>query len=199
MDEILIPRFRRSGSAVWIALFVTMFWPLTIEPASADARTELAGVEAQVAAQFPSIKHMEPDALASLLASRQPIMIFDVREEGEYAVSHLSGAVRVEPGLDPTAFVADLGAAAQGKTIIFYCSVGMRSSHLASKSAPLLMASGVKSVNNLRGGIFRWSNEGRPLEIGSAPPGKASNSGVTVHPFNSKWGRLIEEPAQPSH
>lgn len=167
--------------------------------AFADAKSDLAAVEAKVAAEFPTLNHMQPDALAAMVGAGQPVMIFDVREEAEYAVSHLAGATRVAPNTDPAAFVASIAAGAKGKSVVFYCSVGMRSSKLGSKAAPLLMSQGAASVNNLRGGIFRWSNEGRPLEKGAAAPGKSSNSGVTVHPYNASWGRLIEEPQAAAH
>jgi len=166
--------------------------------AHADAKADLAAVEAKIAAQFPAVPNMQPDALAAKISAAEPVLIFDVREEAEYAVSRLAGAVRVAPNADPAAFVASIAANAKGKTIVFYCSVGMRSSRLASAASPLLTAKWASSVNNLSGGIFRWSNEGRPLEKGTASPGKASNSGIPVHPYNSTWGRMIEEPKNPS-
>lgn len=174
---------------------VAFFVPVAL----ADARSDLAAVEAKVVAQFPALNHMEPDALSAIISASQPVLIFDVREESEYAVSHLAGATRVAPNSDPAAFAASIAASAKGKAVVFYCSVGMRSSRLASKAAPHLMQSGAASVNNLRGGIFRWSNEGRPLEKGAAAPGKASNSGVTVHPYNASWGKLIEDPKAATH
>ena len=181
----------QPGYLVPVAFSVPVAW--------ADARSDLAAVEAKVAAEFPALNHMQPDALAVMISSGQPVLIFDVREESEYAVSHLAGATRVAPNSDPAAFAASIAASAKGKAVVFYCSVGMRSSRLASKAAPHLMQGGAASVNNLRGGIFRWSNEGRPLEKGAATPGKASNSGVTVHPYNASWGKLIEEPKAAAH
>ena len=167
--------------------------------ALADIRSDLAAVEAKVAADYPALTHLEPSAFEALAASGKRVLVFDVREEAEYAVSHLSGATRVAPDADPAQFVAGLGASVKDNAIVFYCSVGVRSSKLASKSAVLLMQQGAASVNNLRGGIFRWSNEGRPLEKGTAAPGKASNSGVSVHPYNASWGRLIEDPHPVAH
>lgn len=178
--------------AVWCA-----FVPAT---AQSEARSDLAAVEAKIAAQFPSLSHLEPDAYVALAASGQPVIIFDVREEEEFAVSHLAGALRVAPNSDPAAFAASIAAEAKDKTVVFYCSVGMRSSRLASQAAPLLVKAGAASVHNLRGGIFRWSNEGRPLEMGAATAsGKASNSGITVHPYNASWGKLIAEPTPAAH
>jgi rhodanese-related sulfurtransferase len=190
---------RRSAhtcAAVWFAVVVSLAaMPLAL----ADAQADLAAVEAKVAAEFPTLNHMSPDALAAMVSDGKPVIIFDVREEAEFAVSHLNGAQRIAPNADPAAFAASVAEAAKGKAVIFYCSVGMRSSRLASKAASLLLSQGAASVNNLRGGIFRWSNEGRALEKGAAASGKASNSGVTVHPYNASWGRLIAEPQLAGH
>jgi hypothetical protein len=41
-----------------------------------------------------------------------------------------------------------------------------------------------KAIFNLRGGIFRWHAEGRPLEYGPGASG--------VHPFSRDWGRLLK-------
>ncbi len=189
-------RCSHFSAAIWVAALITI---MPAPSAWADAQADLAAVEAKVASEFPMLTHMAPDALAAMVSEGKPVVIFDVREEAEYAVSHLSGAQRVAPNSDPAAFAASVAETANGKTVVFYCSVGMRSSRLASKAAPLLMSQGAASVNNLRGGIFRWSNEGRPLEKGAAAPGKASNSGVPVHPYNASWGRLIAEPQSAAH
>ena len=156
----------------------------------------LAAVEAKIAAEFPALDHMSPDALDGLMKSGSGVIVLDVREESEYAVSRLAGARRVAPNADPAQFVKDIADEAKGKQVVFYCSVGKRSSTLASKSVQGLKDAGAAGVHNLSGGIFRWSNEGRALEKGPvSTPGKASNSGIVVHPYNSRWGALIETPA----
>lgn len=199
MTSFLIKR-RAAGSRT-LTIVIALLAPawLGCAAALADAQSDLAGVEAKIAAGYPMLTHLEPSAFEAMVASGKPVMVFDVREESEYAVSHLAGATRVAPNSDAAEFVARLASGVKGKAIVFYCSVGVRSSTLASKAAALLVQQGAVSVSNLRGGIFRWSNEGRPLEKGAASPGKASNSGVPVHPYNASWGRLIEEPKAAAH
>ncbi len=169
---------------------------LASTPSIAGAKDDLTAVEAKIATEFPSLDHLDPHAFDAMVKAGTPVMLFDVREENEFAVSRLPGARRIAPNSDPAQFVKDIAAEAKGKQVVFYCSVGKRSSTLASKAAAGLTEVGASGVHNLRGGIFRWSNEGRPLEKGPvAVPGKASNSGIDVHPYNSRWGALIEQPA----
>ena len=78
-----------------------------------------------------------------------------------------------------------LADAAKGKTVVFYCSVGVRSSKLAARLQKALTARGAKAVYNLQAGIFNWHNEHRPLTTGSAPTS-------FVHPFDDHWGQLVE-------
>jgi rhodanese-related sulfurtransferase len=189
-------KFLRFAGMVIVGAATAMLGSI---PASAGAKNDLAVVEAKIAAEFPTLDHIGPDVLEGFIKAGKPVLILDVREEAEYAVSRLVGARRVAPNSDAAQFVRDIAAEAKGKTIVFYCSVGKRSSTLASKSAAGLAEAGVAGVHNLRGGIFRWSNEGRPLEKGPASsPGKSSNSGVEVHPYNNRWGQMIDEPTAPT-
>ena len=68
--------------------------------------------------------------------------------------------------------------------VVFYCSVGERSSQMAKKADKLLRERGAHGVYNLRGGIFAWHNATNPL---------VDAKGITpyVHPYNDKWGELL--------
>lgn len=71
-----------------------------------------------------------------------------------------------------------------GLTMVFYCSVGYRSSALAAQihgSFP------TNEIFNLQGGIFNWHNERRDL---------VNEKGVSedIHPYDKYWGRLLERP-----
>jgi 3-mercaptopyruvate sulfurtransferase SseA len=61
-----------------------------------------------------------------------------------------------------------------------YCSVGYRSARIVER----LRAAGHSDVRNLRGSIFQWANEGRPVVRGDSTVHK-------VHPFDATWGRLL--------
>ena len=139
-------------------------------------------VREDVRGSFPTVKHLSTSALAARLAEHDSLVLLDVREPQEYAVSHLPGAVRVDPDADEKSITAanDL----TNKTVVFYCSVGVRSSRLAQKLQSELLRKGAIAVFNLDGGIFAWHNEERPLQ---------DSNGATdfVHPFDKKYGSLL--------
>ncbi len=140
-------------------------------------------VERNVAEDYPSVQHVLPDAVAGGSPGGN-VLLIDVREEDEFAVSHLPGALRADPDMDPDEFMREFGEKVAGKQVLFYCSVGVRSSDMAQRVGARLAAAGATGVANLSGGIFRWHNEQRTLMSGT---GRTD----LVHPYNSKWGRLI--------
>ena len=115
-------------------------------------------------------------------------MIFDVREAGEYAVSHIDGAVRVDPAITAEALLAQYGADMQDKTLVLYCSVGVRSSRLAQRLSNAAQFPQATPIYNLEKGIFGWHNEGRPLVMAN---GAVSSATDYVHPYNLFWGRMV--------
>lgn len=149
-------------------------------------------VEKEVTADYPSVRHILPEALPPSSARGGDMLLIDVREEGEFAVSHLPGAIRVDPGMAPEEFMRSFGDKVAGKEVLFYCSVGVRSSDMAQRVGAQLASAGAKVVANLSGGIFRWHNERRML---------MSSAGRTdlVHPYNRKWGALIKRQSQISY
>ena len=88
--------------------------------------------------------------------------LLDVRTEAEFAVSHLPGALRIDPDASPAQVVA---AIRPNTAVVVYCSVGYRSSQLAKR----LQKAGVAGVSNLDGSIFQWANEGRLLHKAGEP------------------------------
>lgn len=140
-------------------------------------------MEQEVSAQFP-LAQLSASELHRRLTEAREALLFDVRSPTEYAVSHLPGAIRVDPQMDLTTFIARYGPQLEGRPAIFYCAVGVRSSTLAARLKEYLIAWGSSGVYNLQGGIFRWHNEERPL---------VNQGGETawVHGFNDHWGQLI--------
>lgn len=131
-----------------------------------------------ISARFPEVDWIEADTLAEWLrrdpASRP--LLLDTRTAEEFSVSHLPGAVRVDPSR-PNLDAIDLP---NDRPIVVYCSVGYRSAAIAEH----LRAAEVGPVYNLRGGIFAWANEGRPIVRNGAPVD-------TVHPYDALWGHLL--------
>lgn len=148
-------------------------------------------VEKDVTQDYPSVEHVLPDAIAGA-APGGDVLLIDVREEAEFAVSHLPGALRADPDMDPDEFMRAFGDKVAGKQVLFYCSVGVRSSDLARRVGPQLADAGATGVANLSGGIFRWHNEQRTLMSGTAQTD-------LVHPYNRRWGKLITRQPQVSY
>jgi rhodanese-related sulfurtransferase len=139
-----------------------------------------------VARRWPEIGHITPAALDGLMAKRAAV-VFDVRTPQEYAVSHLPGAIHVDPGMSARDFLEQYGGEIKGKTAVFYCSVGVRSSRLAEKVDEGLKRRGATAVDDLAGGVFAWHGEGRPLVDAKGPTD-------FVHPYDATWGRLLARP-----
>lgn len=137
------------------------------------------GVEARISETFPGVPSIDTAGLSELMQDPlQTVVLLDVREPDEFAVSHLDGAVRAT-SIDQAAALAHDAPA--GATIVAYCSVGYRSAGLVAG----LRERGVAGVYNLTGSIFRWANEDRPLYRGTAPVSR-------VHPFDESWGTLLD-------
>lgn len=145
----------------------------------------LSELEQGIARSHPEIEHITPAAFDAWGRQDRPVIVLDVREEDEYAVSHLEGALRVSPQASADDVVALIGNGAQDADIVFYCSVGVRSSKLASRVADRLERAGAHRIANLSGGVFRWHNEARPLTVGNRPT-------EFVHPYDATWKRLVE-------
>lgn len=113
-------------------------------------------------------------------------VIFDVRTPEEFERSHLKSAIRLNPGMAGAEFETAFGENVHGKRLVFYCSVGARSSMLAERVKESLSSHQTQEILNLRGGIFRWYNEGLPVH---------NQDGATddVHPYDLFWGKLLKK------
>jgi rhodanese-related sulfurtransferase len=152
-----------------------------------DPRVSLADIETKVARRF-SVPELTDSALVTALA--QPgTVLFDVREAEEYDQSHLQNAKRIDPDMSAEAFLATYGPELKGKSVVFYCAVGVRSGLMLARIADRLATTEATAAYNLRGGIFRWHASGRPLV---AVPGQAA----TVHPYDQSWGQLLDRTLQ---
>ena len=94
---------------VWIAAASA----LTSVPALADAASRLQSTVDDVAKKWPNISHVAP-AEAEKMIGEGNAAIFDVRTEEEFAVSHVPGAIRVDPAMTRDAFLAAHGATLHG-------------------------------------------------------------------------------------
>jgi rhodanese-related sulfurtransferase len=117
-------------------------------------------------------------------------LLIDTRTAEEFAVSHLPGAIHWDDTKSKVLPESIATAASEGRTVVFYCSIGYRSGRAADLAAEKLAALQTSAdstmqpllLYNLEGGIFQWVEGDRPIEGGS-----------TVHPYDKFWGRLLNE------
>ena len=163
--------------------FFTILALLALSGPAAMA-ADLGDVHRDIVEDHPAVTHMPAAELQRRLDDGDDLLLFDVREADEFAVSHIGDAIRVPPEISADDFFREFGADVAGRTVIFYCSVGRRSSILAEQVQDGLEAAGARGYN-LQNGIFGWHNQAMPL---------ASEQGQTpyVHPYNWLWSRYLE-------
>ena len=175
-------RRKRIARATLIATAFLFSGEIWTQAAEAD----FTAFKMRIRQRFPTVAQLSTTELAAWWndpARAKPILL-DVRTEKEFAVSHLHGAMRVEPSANAGKLLARLP---RDRPVVTYCSVGYRSSEFAEK----LQRAGVISVYNLEGSIFQWANEGRPIEANGRPTEK-------VHPYNRKFGQMLDEKKRAS-
>ena len=109
------------------------------------------------------------------------VFLLDAREPGEYAVSHIQGAIN--SGYDHFDQTL-LDSLDKTRPVVVYCSIGYRSEKIAQK----LKKAGFTNVSNLYGSIFEWVNRGYPVVDAS---GRAT---PRIHTYNKKWGKWVNCP-----
>lgn len=161
-------------------------------PAAGSVRSAaLDVVETQVRSAFGDIKHIHANTLAALLrVASDRVVLLDVRTADEFALSHMAGAIRVDPDARRTSEIVRLAGPLDGKIVVAYCSIGLRSSRLLVRLNQALREKGAVELANLSGGLFRWRNEQRPLV-------NATGQTAAIHPNNALWRQfLVDDPSQ---
>jgi rhodanese-related sulfurtransferase len=132
-------------------------------------------VEAMIARDFPYTPEISTGQLAQFMTGQGGVVILDAREKKEYQVSHIQNALHAQSLADVRKIVP-----AHDTKIVVYCSVGYRSAGMVKR----LREIGYTEAVNLKGSIFKWANEGRPVF-------KGTEEVRGVHPYNKKWGALL--------
>lgn len=170
-----------------LTLFLSVYCLSIVMARPARAQLVLSALEKTISTQF-EVPHLAWQNLkASLSASDSTrYVLFDTRPAEEYHVSHLPHAIQVDPLLPPEQFLALYGDSLKNKNVVFYCSVGYRSSQFLQRVHKKLAEKGVVAAFNLQGGIFRWYNEGNLVVDAHGPTDK-------VHPYDKIWGALVKK------
>ena len=121
-----------------------------------------------------SVVYIQVEELSQL---ETPHILLDARETAEYNVSHLKKAIHV--GFDDFEISKVINRIKdKNKTIVVYCSVGVRSENIGKQ----LLAEGYTTVYNLYGGIFEWINKGKKVYDNK------QKQTPKVHAYSKKWG-----------
>lgn len=148
--------------------------------------------ESKIATSFPRANAMSTQALADLLeAHPNELVLLDVRGPPEYLVSRLHGsAIRLDDSNSDLGEIKQLLANKPNATVVCYCSIGFRSSKLAQR----LVDSNefpTNKIYNLKGGLFQWANENRPLvKVDEDTYEVVPATGA--HPYNAAFGQMLE-------
>ncbi len=119
---------------------------------------------------------------ADLLQGSEPTLLLDIREPGEYAVSHIRGALLVPPEAFKDGIPEALRDVPTTRTIVTYCTVGVRSAEATNQ----LVEAGFENVNNMRGSLIQWYNEGRPVV-------REDEEVDTIHPYDTYWAGFVRK------
>lgn len=139
-------------------------------------------IENRLERKHDDIEHITAEKLLGMGVPGQDFLLLDVRKKSEFEVSHIPGALQIDPNARIDDVEAILAGADENLPVVVYCSVGRRSSRLGSRVADDLEG---RTVSNLRGGVFAWHNEGRPLE-------NAAGTTPYVHPYGFLARGLVE-------
>ena len=114
------------------------------------------------------------------------LTIFDTRSSEEYLKSHIQNSIHVDPKTNPKKFIEKFEEKLKRMDLVFYCSVGERSSKFLKKVEKLAKDNGANLLFNLNGGIFDWYNKNKKIY---------NNLGETdsIHPYNDKWGLFVKK------
>lgn len=133
-----------------------------------------------VALKFRDVRQVSPDELVAWMKdpNRPPPLMIDARPSEQFVVSHIDGAVNIDPAAPD---LAPLRNVSRETPVVVYDGPGV----IGAAMVVALQNAEFTRVSNLDGGLFRWANEAYPVVTGSGPA-------VLVHPINTWWGRLLK-------
>ncbi len=167
------------------ASFVSRSSAEPLQSTGVETSIALSLLEKQMRHVFSDVSHIEPEVVSQLIGQRSDhILILDARTQAEFAVSRIQGAVRVDPDTRSARSVTENNGDLQGKTVIVYCSIGLRSSRLVVRIGQALKDNGVTAIHNMSGGIFRWRNEHRAIV-------DADGATRAIDSYNILWRQFL--------
>uniref|UniRef100_A0A8C8RWJ8 Rhodanese domain-containing protein n=1 Tax=Pelusios castaneus TaxID=367368 RepID=A0A8C8RWJ8_9SAUR len=143
---------------------------------------------------FPNVESVATETLQCWMEEKpEELIILDTRSAAEFEVSHLPGAILIDPHSDTLQeFVQKQFRPETHKSIICYCTVGYRSSMVTQNLDEFLSSEAGQhpktslKVYNAEGGLIKWATERRPMVD------KQEHATHLVHPYNAEWAKLLE-------
>lgn len=175
--------FLFSIATIALALSLDVAWRRSVAP---PPQALVAVVPRTAPGAVPGIHAMPAGAVARMMSQRVvEVVLLDARSAQEFAVSHLPGAVHIDPDAGPDAIMSKVGKLAGGKTVVIYCTRFQRSRLMADTLLYRLEDAGARQVVTLKGGLLGWANDGRWMR---------DHRGVltaAVHPFTQELARDV--------
>ncbi len=176
---VAVSIFLAASSASSVLIASPALLPWTLDPT--NPRVSLEDVEHKVIRRY-RMPQITPASLAEMLANGN-VTLFDVRTREEFDAGHLPGAIRVEPGATAKEIIKLHGDRLDDGPVVFYCAVGVRSSRMMFQTQRQIAPLARYGAYNLRGGVFRWTADGRQMVRGGEQG--------AAHPFSEDWGELL--------
>ena len=175
-EQYLTSRFRFLHPiwAIFLLLVVAgcgFGGPPTTDQSDAEKRSAVETLYEEYRSDFPDALEIDVEELVDLRL-RDEVVLVDVREAEERAVSMIPGAITKE------AFEARTKDF-DGKTIVVHCTIGYRS----GKYVEGLMADGIEAYN-LRGSILSWAHADQVFVDSDG------NETRRVHVYGKQWDLL---------
>ena len=170
-------RFYRFATAALLLSAIAATLRLVVPMAASDGDAPVLKIEKMYRdyrREFRDVPDVTATDLRSLLENGE-VLVVDVRDANERAVSTIPGAITVEE------FERDHNDG-RDVSVVTYCTIGYRSGLFADR----LRQRGV-TVLNLSGGILAWSHADGQLVTPAGEPTKR------VHVYGRRWNLLPPE------
>lgn len=133
-----------------------------------------------VALKFRDVRRVTPAELVSWMkdVNRPPPLLIDARPPDQFAVSHVDGALNIDPAQPD---LAKLEHVRRDLPIVVYDGPGAVGAAMVTG----LASAGFSRLSNLDGGLFRWVNQDYPVVNDQGPATKVAS-------INWKWGWLLK-------
>ncbi len=156
-------------------------WVLIIFSSSFSNDLNWDHVKQDIDQKYPNTPTISISKLLQWQKKGLNISLIDVREPLEFETSHLKNSLLLTSVSEITETFLN-----KDTLLILYCSVGMRSAKLVQE----LSKQGYRQVYNLEGSIFEWANQHLPVYQSDSIIQK-------VHPYNKRWGKLLNSTYHP--